>query len=292
MKIWIISIAIIFLFGVQIALSDEYADEIIKGKNYYDQGKYEEALNVYNQLIEINPNSVAILYKPYPLLKLHRYDDALNAAEVAISKMPEYPLNYGAKAMALVGLDRYDEAIEFLTIAQEIDPVVTKFQEDIDAIRLIQEKNANGEEAANKESPQIQPLNQLHTTKSSDQIQKPTLHESDKTGRFNFLLLDDDKSFYGNSGYLTEDGLEIDQINVYYLTEGASGVDIENPWTGTWNHDNEVITFIQEGNEVSGTSIINNITQSFLEGYLSEDGESLTGTRYLKSYIENSGSFF
>jgi len=95
---------------------------------------------------------------------------------------------------------------------------------------------------------------------------------------FTFTLSDDGTYFNGTYGYGMENTIEgyEDSWNGTLTTTA----DAENPWSGSWISELEAITTLnQNGNTVNGTyERPDNTEFSTLEGTISEDGKTLTGT--------------
>jgi tetratricopeptide (TPR) repeat protein len=94
------------------------ADELV------DQGKYEEALALYDQALTLEPTRLPLAWtgKGVALNRLGRYEEAITAIDRAISLNPSYTKAYYEKGDALYGLKRYDEAIIAYDQAIQINP--------------------------------------------------------------------------------------------------------------------------------------------------------------------------
>ena len=80
--------------------------------NLADQGRYEEALAVYEQAISLAPQDARNWYsKGVALGRLGRYEEALAAYEQAISLAPHDADNWRGKGASLWYLGRYEEAL-------------------------------------------------------------------------------------------------------------------------------------------------------------------------------------
>lgn len=74
---------------------------------------YEEAIQMYNKAVEINPNYVTAWKNIGNVLySLGRYNESLAAYDKAIEIVPTYPLAWFNKGLALDKLGRYDEAVQ------------------------------------------------------------------------------------------------------------------------------------------------------------------------------------
>ncbi len=82
------------------------------GKTLNTLGRYSEALVACNRAIEYDSHStLAQVYKSHSLYGLKRYDVALDACEQALRLDPENAQAYGSKGRILYALKRYDEAL-------------------------------------------------------------------------------------------------------------------------------------------------------------------------------------
>ncbi len=94
------------------------ADELV------DQGKYEEALVLYDQALTLEPTRLPLAWtgKGVALNRLGRYEEAVTAFDTAIALNPSYTKAWYEKGDALYGLKRYDEAIIVYDQAIQINP--------------------------------------------------------------------------------------------------------------------------------------------------------------------------
>ncbi len=94
-----------------------------KGNALCSLGKYDEAIICYDKALEINPNYVAALAdKGVALNSLERHMDALVPLDRAIELNPEHFTALAEKGTALAGLARYEEALEYYDHALEVRP--------------------------------------------------------------------------------------------------------------------------------------------------------------------------
>jgi len=98
-----------------------------KGDSLHNSGKYQEALNCYDEALKINPKDPdALVNKSDALLKLGRYQEALRYAEEALKMNPQDFTAWYNKAEALEYLDKPEEFIEayemFIKLAYAGDP--------------------------------------------------------------------------------------------------------------------------------------------------------------------------
>jgi tetratricopeptide (TPR) repeat protein len=91
--------------------------------NFYDNQKYDEAIQYYDKVLAINPSAVGALNsKGLALDHLQRYDEALQSFDKALEIDPSSVNALNNKGLALDHLQRYDEALQSFDKALEIDP--------------------------------------------------------------------------------------------------------------------------------------------------------------------------
>ncbi|MEA3283322.1 MAG: tetratricopeptide repeat protein, partial [Euryarchaeota archaeon] len=108
----------------------ETGDKELEGKIWryevgllFSEGRYEDALEVFEKVLEINPeDESALSLKGLALVDLGRYEDALKALDKALEINPEDGFALSQKGLALVDLGRHRDAIEILNKALKIDP--------------------------------------------------------------------------------------------------------------------------------------------------------------------------
>jgi superkiller protein 3 len=83
-----------------------------KGLALYRQGRYQEALACFNQVLTIFPNNKAYIHKGIVLGKLGDYLGAIKLYDKAIQINNKDYLAYLNKAYSLINLRRYDEALK------------------------------------------------------------------------------------------------------------------------------------------------------------------------------------
>ena len=94
-----------------------------KGQVFFSQGRYEEALQAFDQSIQMNPNyAESWNYKGMVLLLTYKYEEAIKCFEVAIALDPSFATTWNNKAEALYAMGRYDEAIMACDRAIQLDP--------------------------------------------------------------------------------------------------------------------------------------------------------------------------
>jgi len=89
----------------------------------YYSGKYEEAIEYNDKILELNPkDEKAWLNKGFYLANLGRYEEAIECLDEVLKIDPNYTGAWSNKGVALQKLDRYEEAIKYYDKALEIDP--------------------------------------------------------------------------------------------------------------------------------------------------------------------------
>jgi beta propeller repeat protein len=94
-----------------------------KGIELVNQGKYDQAIQAWDEAIKINPQyTYAWSNKGNILNVLGKYDEAIRACDQAIKINPQYTYAWTNKGNALVGQGRYDEALQAYDQAISINP--------------------------------------------------------------------------------------------------------------------------------------------------------------------------
>jgi tetratricopeptide (TPR) repeat protein len=86
-----------------------------KGINYLDQGKYEEALQIFGMLLIGEPRNASLhYYKGNTLHKLKRYEEAIESFKLAIKLKPAEGSYYYGLASSYYAIGNGTEGIEAL----------------------------------------------------------------------------------------------------------------------------------------------------------------------------------
>jgi len=94
-----------------------------KGLALKEQGKYDEAIQAYDEAIRLDPNYAEAWYKKgNALIGQGKYDEAIQAYDEAIRLDPNYAKAWYNKGTALYSQGKYDEAIEAYDEAIRLDP--------------------------------------------------------------------------------------------------------------------------------------------------------------------------
>ena len=108
--------------AVRLDESDPFA-HVGRGRMHIIRGEHEEAISVFDRAIELNPSlATAHLGRAHSLWHCGHPDQAVLSHDEAIRLSPRDPLMWvflASKAIALVMLERYDEALEHSRKAQK-----------------------------------------------------------------------------------------------------------------------------------------------------------------------------
>lgn len=97
------------------------------GNDLFKNGKLNDAINIYTECILKDPtnfgfNSVIYANRAAVWLKKKEYENAYNDCCLSIDMDPSYMKAYCRRYQALLGLERYDEALADATKAYEMEP--------------------------------------------------------------------------------------------------------------------------------------------------------------------------
>ncbi|MCD6036432.1 MAG: hypothetical protein K0S67_316 [Nitrososphaeraceae archaeon] len=104
-------------------ISDDVTDLNIKSVGFFNQGKYQEAMEWSDKALAIDPNHVnALNNKGNALYGLGNYQEAMEWYDKALAIDPNNVIALNGKGNVLDGLGNYQEAIEWFDKALAIDP--------------------------------------------------------------------------------------------------------------------------------------------------------------------------
>jgi len=94
-----------------------------KANEYYVVGFYKEAVNIYTQLLEWEPENYMVLSnRSAAYIKLEKWNEALNDAVMSTKLKPDWGKAWGRLGAALYGQDKLDEALVAYNKANELEP--------------------------------------------------------------------------------------------------------------------------------------------------------------------------
>lgn len=102
-------------------------------------GKYDEALELYNQAIELSkdaPNHIYYSNRAEVYLQLKKYEECLADCEVSLDINKEYAKSYFRKATALTYLQKLVEANETFKRGYELDPENKQYKKMSEEVEL------------------------------------------------------------------------------------------------------------------------------------------------------------
>ena len=142
--------------------------EKTKANTLFKEGKYEEAIKEYTNLIEFDPenkNFISIILTNRALCykKQGKNMEAMKDADEAIKNNPNYPTAYIRRALIYEEFKMFDDAKADLSKAKELDPSNPKIE------GYINEANQKADSAKNRDYYQILGINRNATP---DEIKK------------------------------------------------------------------------------------------------------------------------
>ena len=94
-----------------------------KANEYYVVGFYKEAVNIYSQLLEWEPENFMVLSnRSAAYIKLEKWNDALKDAVMSTKLKPDWGKAWGRLGAALYGQNKLDEALVAYNKANELEP--------------------------------------------------------------------------------------------------------------------------------------------------------------------------
>ena len=105
------------------ALADSPEKQYLQANELYYSGKYEDALKIYDELIEQQPEKAKYHFmRGVALALMGRYEEALDSFDKAIALDPNYAAAYNNRGNALALMGRYEEALKDADKAIELNP--------------------------------------------------------------------------------------------------------------------------------------------------------------------------
>ncbi|HNR59383.1 MAG TPA: tetratricopeptide repeat protein, partial [Methanothrix sp.] len=96
----------------------------------FDRGDWQATIEFLDFLLELEPEEPSYKFnKLGPLSKLKRYDAVADLAEELVEAMPDFVPGWMVKGIALIGLERYEEAVEAFDRAILLDPTGNEARE-------------------------------------------------------------------------------------------------------------------------------------------------------------------
>jgi len=100
--------------------ANEYKNQ---GNKFFSQGKFQEAITWYTKAIKEDPNDSAFYSnRCAAYMGINKIEDALKDAESCIRTKPDWVKGYYRKGVALVTLQRYEEAAGAFKEALKLEP--------------------------------------------------------------------------------------------------------------------------------------------------------------------------
>ncbi len=98
-------------------------DKKEEANNFFKEGKYEEAIKTYSEILEAEPDNYLILSnRSATYIKMEKYDEALLDAAKCTKLKPDWGKAWGRLAGALHGQGKYDDALVAYNKANELEP--------------------------------------------------------------------------------------------------------------------------------------------------------------------------
>jgi stress-induced-phosphoprotein 1 len=98
-------------------------DKKEQANNYFKEGKYEEAIKTYSEILDEDPENHLILSnRSATYIKMEKYDESLIDAVKCTKLKPDYGKVWGRLGGALHGQGKYDDALVAYNKANESEP--------------------------------------------------------------------------------------------------------------------------------------------------------------------------
>jgi len=119
----IVNILVLMIVLCTPVFGQETVDELnSKGVDLAEQGRYEEAVAVFDKAIEIDPEyAYAWSNKGNVLSDMGKYDEAIRAYDRAIEINPQDAVAWNNKGLALSDMGKYDEAVAAYANAKDLE---------------------------------------------------------------------------------------------------------------------------------------------------------------------------
>ena len=102
---------------------DAYVQYVLAGISVWNEWDWEKGERAFVTSLKLNPNNARCrIYYAHLLDILRRSEEALDQAKLAVQLDPLNPLILGLYVVVMINNDQCDEALEYLKMAQAIDP--------------------------------------------------------------------------------------------------------------------------------------------------------------------------
>lgn len=109
------------------------------GNQAFQAGKFEEAVSLFTQAIEINPSDhVFFSNRSGSYASLQQYEEALEDAKMCVALKPDWAKGYQRKGLAEFYLKQYPESEETYKQGLKLEPTNAQLQEGLK--RVLEEK--------------------------------------------------------------------------------------------------------------------------------------------------------
>jgi eukaryotic-like serine/threonine-protein kinase len=94
----------------------------IRAENLLHEGRFNDAIALYDEVVEVFPTAKIWYLRSFPLSQLKRFDEMLASCQNAVEIEPTSYEAWNCEGLALDGLKRYDESIAAYAKVNEIKP--------------------------------------------------------------------------------------------------------------------------------------------------------------------------
>ncbi len=149
-----------------------------QANNYFSQGKFEEAVNIYSEILQEDPENYLVLSnRAAAYIKLEKFEAALIDSAYCTKLKPDWGKAWGRLGGALHGLENYDDALVAYNKANELESCEL-YQK---AIKVIKEKLFESKaKLVNENLPdevKNSPMGQMYTSMCDSVTDNPVLLE-------------------------------------------------------------------------------------------------------------------